>query len=58
MEKQLRSYGNTCTLRGLALRMGYFHTVMNFLSITGKCFQDAGLRELAVESGVTAEGSV
>ena len=42
----------------LAFRMGYFHRVMNVLSITGTCFHDAGLRELAVESGFTAEGSV
>ena len=39
------------TFQGLVLRMVFFHTVMNFLSIIGKHFQDA-------ESGDIAEGSV
>ena len=34
--------------------MGVFHTCCNLMIIIGKCFQDAGLRNLAVES----EGSV
>ena len=38
--------------------MGVFHTICNLLSIIGKRFQDAGLRDLCVESGVIAEGSV
>ena len=38
--------------------MGLFHTTCNLLSIIGKRFQDAGLRDLCVESGVIAEGSV
>ena len=33
-------------------------TACTLLSIIGKRFQDAGLRDLCVESGVTAEGSV
>ena len=39
-------------------RMGVFHTVCTLLSIIGKRFQDAGLRDLLIESGVIAEGSV
>ena len=39
-------------------RMGVFHTVCTLLSINGKRFQDAGLRYIAIESGVVAEGSV
>lgn len=35
-----------------------FHTVCMFLSVIGKRFQDAGLRDVCVESGVIAEGSV
>ena len=35
-----------------------FHTICNFLGIIGKRFLDAGLRDLAVESEVIAEGSV
>jgi len=38
--------------------MGNFHTVCNLLSIIGKLFGDAGLRDLAVESGAIAEGSI
>ena len=35
-----------------------FHTICNFLGVIGKRFLDAGLRDLAVESEVIAEGSV
>ena len=38
--------------------MGVFHTTCTLLSIIGKRFQDAGLRDFCVESGVIAEGSV
>ena len=38
--------------------MGVFYTACTLLSIIGKRFQDAGLRDLCVESGVIAEGSV
>ena len=40
------------------LRMGTFHTILNFLSITGKRFQDGGLKNIVIEAGVVAEGSV
>lgn len=43
---------------GIVLMMGNFHTICNLLSIIGKMFGDAGLRDLAVESGVIAEGSI
>ena len=39
-------------------RMGVFHTVCTLLSVIGKRFQDAGLRDICIESGVIAEGSV
>lgn len=42
----------------IIIRMGDFHTICNILSIIGKRFQDAGLRDLCVEAGVIAEGSV
>ena len=38
--------------------MGVFHTICNLPGIIGKRFLDARLRDLAVESGVIAEGSV
>lgn len=42
----------------IVLRMGVFHTICNLLGIIGKRFQDAGLRDLAIEAGVIAEGSI
>ena len=42
----------------LILRMGVFHTICTLLGIIGKRFQDAGLRDICVETGVIAEGSV
>ena len=44
--------------KGLVLRMGAFHTICTLLSILGERFQDAGLRDVFIESGVIAEGSV
>ena len=41
--------------KNIILRMGVLHTVC---STIGKRFQDAGLRDLCVESGVIAEGSI
>ena len=38
--------------------MGGFYTACTLLSIIGKRFQDAGSRDLCVESGAIAEGSV
>ena len=38
--------------------MGTFHTISNFLATIGKRFKDAGLRDVAVESAVIAEGSI
>ena len=44
--------------KDIVLLMGVFHTACTLLSIIGKRFQDACLRDLCVESGVIAEGSV
>ena len=38
--------------------MGDFHSICNLLSTIGQLFGDAGLRDLAVESGVIAKGSI
>jgi hypothetical protein len=46
------------TFESLIIRMGTFHTICTMLAIIGKIFQDAGLRDLAVESDVIAEGSI
>ena len=44
--------------RHLLLRLGTFHTIMTVLAIVGKRFQDAGLGDLCVESGILAGGSL
>ncbi len=44
--------------KDVVLRMGTFHTICNFMSIIGKRFADSGLKDVAVESGIIAEGSV
>ena len=45
-------------MRTIIVRMGAFHTICNFLATIGKRFKDAGLRDVAVESAVIAEGSI
>ena len=49
--KQPQLYGQ------VVLMMGNFHTICNFMSSIGKMFGEAGLRNIAVESGVIAGGS-
>ena len=41
----------------IILRLGPFHAICNLMSITEKRFEDAGLKDLCIESGVIAEGS-
>ena len=49
----------TATTDGqVVLMMGNFHTICNFMSSIGKMFGEAGLCDIAVESGVIAEGSI
>ena len=40
------------------LRMGTFHTIWNALSILGKQFRDAGLKDTCIEAGLVAENTV
>ena len=42
----------------IVIRLGEFHTCMSFMSILGKCFCDAGLMDILIESGVVAAGSI
>ena len=42
----------------ILLRMGAFHSLCNALSILGKRFRDAGLKNICIEAGILAEGSV
>ncbi len=38
--------------------MGTFRTIFNALAIRGKHFQDAGLKDICIEAGIVAEGSI
>ena len=42
----------------IILHLGTFHTICNLLSIIGKRFQDAGLSDVCIESGILAGGPV
>ncbi len=42
----------------LLFRMGAFHTIMNALATIGKRFKDAGLKDICIEAGIIAEGSI
>ena len=42
----------------IIIRLGVFHTICTFLATIGKRFQDAGLKDLCIESDVIAEGSI
>lgn len=44
--------------RHIIIRMGTFHTLMTILSILGKRFLDAGLRDICIESCLVVQGSV
>ena len=46
------------TYSSIIFQLGTFHTICNLMSIIGKRFQDAGLKDLCIESGVIAEGSI
>ena len=43
---------------GVVVMMGGFHLLMMLLGVIGSRFGDAGIRELAVQSDVVAEGSI
>ena len=49
--------GNCSKFPGIEFS-GTMQTLVDLLSITGKHFQVAGLRDLCIESGVIAEGSI
>lgn len=52
------SWRHADRFRDIVLRMGVFHTCCNLMGTIGKRFKDAGLRDMAVESSIIAEGSV
>ena len=42
----------------IILRMGAFHTICTLLGILGKCFADAGLQDLCIDTNVITEGFI
>ena len=44
--------------KDVILRMGAFHIMCNLISIIGKRFQDSGLKDIIIEAGIVAQGSV
>ena len=42
----------------IIVRISVFHTICNFLETIGKRLKDVGLRDIAFESAVIAEGSI
>jgi hypothetical protein len=55
--QQIR-WANDIYKERFVVRLGEFHAIMSFLSVIGKRFGDAGLRDIAIESGLVAEGSI
>ena len=49
---------NSDLYKPIVPRLGTFHTLCTLTSIIGKRFQDTGLRNLCIESGIVTEGSV
>lgn len=56
--QEIRWHGRPESRNQLISRLGEFHTAMAFLGTVGKRFGDAGLRDIAIESGLVAEGSI
>lgn len=57
--KAMEVYWKHKTLfKGLVVMMGSFHLLMMLLGVIGSRFDDAGNRELAVQSDVVVEGSM
>ena len=48
---------HSAQFNSIVLRMEIFHTICTFLAVIGKRFQDAGLGDVCLESGVIADGS-
>eukprot|EP00794_Sanderia_malayensis_P001125 gene1125-481_t len=42
----------------VVLMLGNFHLMVMYLDVIGKCFGDAGLRDVMVQSDVITQGSV
>ncbi|XP_028419097.1 uncharacterized protein LOC114544759 [Dendronephthya gigantea] len=45
-------------LNRFVVRLGEFHTIMCYLSAMSKIFEDGGLKDAFIESGIVSEGSI
>ena len=52
------AWSDQSKFESVVIRLGAFHTICTFLAVIGKRFGEAGLRDIAIESGVIAEGSI
>lgn len=41
----------------IVIRLGGFHIALNYLAVLGKCFQDSGIEDLLIESGLYGPSS-
>lgn len=55
---QMIRWTNPILEEALVPRLGEFHTMMSFLSTIGKRYEESGLEDILVESGVIASGSM
>lgn len=55
---QMIRWTNPVLEEALVPRLGEFHTMMSFLSTIGKRYEESGLEDILVESGVIASGSL
>ena len=44
--------------KNAVLMMGMFHTIMMYMHILSKRYSDAGLRDVPIQSGTIAKGSI
>ena len=50
--------GNDSYYDRFILRLGEYHVIMSFLSTISKIFEDGGLKDVFIESGIVSEGSI
>ena len=57
-KSQLIRWRNAQFMKRLVVRICAFHTIMTFLGCLEKCFRDAGLQDILIESEIVAAESV
>ena len=56
LSPKLPGWKHSAQFNDTVLRMGVSHTIFTFLAVMGKCFQDAALQDVCMESGMIANG--